>query len=88
MATTKKLTKKALEKYASLKFWEVFGEPDDWPDWYPLTVYIDENAKDGLTESDIDDFIAMCLDEYRDAHWKRGMEMPKAWNGKAPKKSG
>ena len=79
-------TKKSLLKYASQKFFEVFGEPDEWPDWQALEIYVDDNARD-LSEGDIDDFIQMCLDEYRSAHWKRGMEMPKAWGGKVPKKS-
>ncbi len=79
-------TTKSLEKYASQKFFEIFGEPDEWPDWQAVMIYIEDNH-DGLKESDVDDFIQMCLDEYLDAHWKSGMQMPKAWNGVVPKES-
>jgi hypothetical protein len=85
----KKLSKNKLKEYAYDKFAEVFGPQghDQWPDGQALDIFLDDYDKEyPYDESDIDDFIQMCLDQFRDQWWQKGMEMPLAWNGKVPKK--
>ena len=86
----KKLSKNKLREYAYDKFAEVFGPQghDQWPDGQALDIFLDDYDKEyPYDESDIDDFIQMCLDQFRDQWWSKDMEMPLAWNGKVPKKS-
>jgi hypothetical protein len=85
----KKLSKNKLKEYAYDKFAEVFGPQghDQWPDGQALDIFLDDYDKEyPYDASDIDDFIQMCLDQYRDQWWQKDMEMPLAWNGKVPKK--
>jgi hypothetical protein len=84
------LRKVFLREYAYDKFAEVFGPQghDQWADGQALDIFLDDYDEEyPYDEGSIDDFVQMCLDQFRDQWWQKGMEMPLAWNGKVPKKS-
>lgn len=84
----KKRLSNKLKEYAYDKFAEVFGNQghDQWPDGHALDIFLNDQPE-FIDEDAIDRFVMMCLDEYRDVHWQKDMEMPRAWNGKVPKKT-
>lgn len=75
---TKKLTKKELNEYAEDRFFEVFGQLDDFEQEYRM---MGEESSGFKTKADVDNCLEVLLEVYKD-HYEDFMVEPKAWDTK------
>jgi hypothetical protein len=83
-AIDKYLGKVSLSEYANDLMWEYFGERDDFlDDWKAVEVFLEE---EGISREEVKNMCDFLLEDYVNNYDKSYMNMPKAWNGKKPKK--
>ena len=80
--TIKKSTKKELREYADDRFFEVFGQIDDFEQEESMMM---EELSSFKTKEDVDNCLEILLEVYEN-HYEDWQPEPNAWNGKRPRK--